>query len=257
MGKFGNLFKNLLINDLKNRYSGSLLGLMWTVIHPLASFFIYYFVFSAILKVKLGFDYSEVNFSLWLFCGLLPWLFFSETVIRSTSSVLENANLVTKTIFPSQVVPVVISVSSFINHIIALIIFMIGLFWVGGQGITNIILLPLYLVPLILYTIGISWITASLNVFLRDIGQVIGVLINIWFYLTPIIYPINSAPEEIKVYLNWNPMMPIVEGYRQLFFKGEMIDLNTYIWDTLGGLMVFILGYFVFMKLKKSFADVL
>lgn len=253
-----NLFKDLLINDIKNRYTGSILGIMWSVVHPLSSLLIYYFVFSVVLKMKLGTEYGDVNFTFWLMAGLLPWLIFSEVLIRSTSTVIDNSNIIKKTVFPSEILPVVIFFSSLFNHCVTIILFLIGLYFFNDSVIEiNLFILPLYLLLLFLFTMGLSWLTSSLNVFLRDVGQLVGITVNIWFYMTPIIYPFNVVPEQLKRILVLNPIFPITEGYRMLFFKGQFIEINLLIIDLLVGVIVFLFGYLVFMKLKGSFTDVL
>ncbi|WP_169833424.1 ABC transporter permease [Paenibacillus oryzae] len=252
------LFKDLLKNDIKNRYTGSILGLAWSIIHPLSSLLIYYFVFSVILKMKIGNEYADVSFTFWLMAGILPWFLFSEALSRSTNIVLDNSSIIKKMVFPAQILPFVMFSSALINHLITVILFIIGLYTFNPSAVNmNLLLFPVYLVPLFLLTTGLSMITASLNVFLRDIGQFIGILINVWFYMTPIIYPISAVPEEFREVLVWNPMYSIIEGYRMLFFKAELVDINSLLYTSLISVILFALGYALFSKLKKSFADVL
>lgn len=252
------LFKELLRNDIKNRYTGSMLGIIWSVVHPLSSLLVYYFIFSVILKMKIGTAYEGVSFTFWLLAGILPWFLFSEVLSRATGCIIDNASIIKKIVFPSQILPTVSFFSGLVNHFITIILFIIGVFIFNHEAVNmNLWLLLVYLVPLFLLTTGLSMITASLNVFLRDIGQLIGIVLNIWFYMTPIIYPISAVPVNFKPYIIWNPVYPITEGYRLLFFKAQLIDSWALTYTFLVSTLIFIIGYFIFSKLKKSFADVL
>ncbi len=211
------MIKSMAIRDIRARYVGSFLGIFWSIIHPLTQLLIYYFVFSVILKIKLGPEYGGTNFAVWLVAGLLPWMFFADVLTRSPGAVLEQSSLVSKTVFPSEILPFTLLIAAIINHLIGVVIF-IGLLVFFGYSITLKILL---IIPILLTTaifaLGLSWMLSALNVFLRDIGQVIGVLVNIWFFLTPIVYPRHGIPENLQLLFGLNPMLYSVEGYRAGF----------------------------------------
>jgi len=251
------LIRSMVFRDLRARYIGSFLGIFWSIIHPLTQLIIYYFVFSVILKIKLGPEYETTNFAIWLVGGLLPWMFFADIVNRSPGAVLEQSSVITKTVFPSEILSFTLLVAAMINHLIGLIIF-IGFLLLFGYGITLKVLLIL---PILLMTgifaLGISWMLSALNVFLRDIGQIIGVLVSIWFFLTPIIYPRYLIPENWQFFYGLNPMLYSVEGYRVGLLGTTNINIEGLSYLLLLGLFTFALGGLIFKKLKPAFADVL
>ena len=251
------LIRSMVIRDLRARYVGSFLGIFWSIIHPLTQLLIYYFVFSVILKMKLGPEYETTNFAIWLVAGLLPWMFFADVVTRSPGAVLEQSSLTTKTVFPSEILSFTLIIAATINHLIGVIIF-IGFLLLFGYGITiNILLiLPIFLVTGI-FALGISWMLSALNVFLRDIGQIINVFVNIWFFFTPIIYPQHLIPENWQGIYNLNPMIYSVEGYRVGLLGTANINIEGPSYLLLLGLITFAVGGLIFKKLKPAFADVL
>lgn len=243
--------------DIKSRYIGSMLGLVWSIIQPLTTFAVYYFVFSFILKVRLSPD-TNINFAAWLMCGLLPWLFFAETLSRSANILLDNSTLITKTNVDSEMLPIMLITSNFINHLIGLVmLFVIGLSLNLFKFEVSVLRLPIYMMLLIYFSIGLSWITSSLNVFLRDIGQLIGVILNVWFYATPIVYPYYQVSDNILKIIKLNPLYFIVEGYRNAIFNDSPINWNGIIYLFSVSTILFIIGGLVFKKLKNDFGDVL
>lgn len=248
---------SLVVRDIRARYIGSFLGIFWSVIHPLSQLLIYYFVFSIILKVKLGPEYGGTHYAIWLIVGLLPWMLFSEVVVRSPGAVLDQANLIKKTVFPSEILPFSHFAAALVNHFIALVIVIIfiALFDVG-LSLRAILVIP-YLAGIGIFAMGVSWILSAANVFLRDIGQVIGVVINIWFYFTPIIYPKNLIPSPYHKWVELNPMLHIVEGYRMALLGQTIPDPFGFFYLSLIGIIFFAVGGLVFKKLKPAFADVL
>lgn len=251
------MIRSLVVRDIRARYVGSSLGIFWSVVHPLSQLLIYYFVFSLILKVKLGPEYGGTHFAIWLIVGLLPWMLFSEVVLRAPGAVLEQANLIKKTIFPSEVLPFSHLAAAMVNHFIALgiLLIFIGAFDVG-LSLRAILVIP-YLVAIGILAMGISWILSAFNVFLRDIGQVIGLFINVWFYFTPIIYPRDLIPEKFQDLLWLNPMSHAVEGYRMALLGQTTPEPWSLIYLFSIGLCLFGVGGLVFKQLKPAFADVL
>jgi ABC-type polysaccharide/polyol phosphate export permease len=247
----------MVVRDLQARYMGSLMGLFWSVIHPLAQIALYFFVFSIVLKVRVGPEYGGTSFALWMIAGLLPWLFVAEVVNRAPSAVVEQANLVKKMPFPSELFPIVNVATAVANHLVAVGLF-ICFIALSGHGISPAIvwLLP-YLLVAAVFGLGIAWILSSLNVFIRDVGQVTGVAVNIWFFVTPILYPLNAVPERLGPLFAVNPMLHVVEGYRAALLGKPEIGVWGY-WYLLvvAGAMI-VMGATVFRKLKPVFADVL
>ena len=251
------MIRSMVMRDLRSRYVGSFLGLFWSIIHPLTQIVIYYFVFSVILKIKLGPEYGQTNFAMWLVAGLLPWMFFAEIVTRAPGAILEQSALITKTVFPSEILPVVQLMAAIINHLIGMMIF-IGFLFINGQGVSMKIFLILpFMLTTCLFALGIAWLISALNVFLRDIGQIIGVFVNIWFFLTPIIYPRHLIPDSLQGLYGLNPMLHTVEAYRVGLLGKTDLYLEEVSYVLLLGLFTFALGGLIFKKLKPAFADVL
>jgi ABC-type polysaccharide/polyol phosphate export permease len=218
---------------------------------------LYYFIFSVIFKVRLGSEYEDTGFAFWLIAGLLPWMFVSEIISRAPTSVLEQSNLIKKIVFPSEIFPIVNLIVASTNHLIALSILVLALL-VTGQGISlQIVLLVPYLILAGIWTLGISWILASLNIFLRDVGHLIGVLLNLWFFSTPIIYPFHLVPESLRTVYYLNPLFHIVEGYRTALLGRAEMDMAGFSYLLITGTAIIILGALTFRKLKPAFADVL
>jgi len=251
------MIRSLVVRDIRARYMGSFLGIFWAFVHPLTQLLIFYFVFGLVLKARLGNQYADTNYAIWLMSGMLPWMLFSEVVGRSPGAVLEQANLITKTVFPSEILPLAHISAALVNHVILLFILLIFIFALGIGPLMNIIWLPLYLLGVILFALGLAWLLSAVNVFLRDIGQILGVFLNLWFFFTPIIYPASLVPKLFRPWLSLNPMVYPVEGYRMALLGRTEPDpeglLILFIW----GIAAFMLGGLVFKKLKPAFADVL
>ena len=251
------LILNFVVRDLKARYVGSFMGLFWSVIHPIVLLVSYTFVFSVIFGIRPQPDAGTTSFPLLLFCSILPWLFFQDTLQRSSTIIIDNANLVTKTLFPSEILPLVILLSSFVNHLIGFAILLCIIFFVLGKVSVFILLIPVYLFLLMLFTLGISWFVSSLNVFVRDISQVLSVILTFWFWFTPIFYATNRFPPKLLFLINFNPLAHIVTGYRDCLLRMRMPDLNILAILGLASLAVFVLGGLFFRKTKREFVDVL
>jgi len=251
------LLAQLVRRDFEQRYVGSAAGWLWGVVHPLVLLASYIFVFQVCLKVKLPPGAVTQNYTMYLFCGVLPWLLFSETVTRSASSMVENAMLITKTVFPAEVVPVSIFLSSLIQHLIALALVIVAAAVTVKTVSPMILLLPLYMLFIGLLGVGVGWIAASLHVYLRDTAQVLAVVMTLWFWITPIMINEQQIPAQFRAVILWNPMSWIVRAYRERLF------LATWpAWQEVGvlaaySLAVFIAGGLFFRHLKRGFADVL
>lgn len=248
---------SLVIRDIRFRYAGSFLGLFWAFIHPLTQLIIYYFVFSVVLKARLGAEYSDTNYAIWLMSGMLPWLLFSEVVSRSPGAVLEQANLIKKTVFPSEILPFTHVSVALVNHIILFSTLLIFLFVLRQGPTIKMLWLPIHLFGVILFSLGLAWFLSALNVFLRDIGQVLGVVLNVWFFFTPVIYPSSLVPEAFRHWLTVNPMFYAIEGYRMALLGRAKPDFIGLVILFGYGIGTFIIGGALFKKLKPAFADVL
>lgn len=263
------MIRSIVIRELRMRYIGSAMGFFWAFIHPLMLTLIYTFIFSAVLKVKIqtlaeGIRQTgvEVPFAVWFLTGLLPWNLLAESVSASASVVLNNSSLIKKTVFPSEILPLATLITNFINHIIGLIILFVLMHIMGViPNYVNLFYIPLYILPLFMFIMGISWIVASLNVFLRDIGQVIGLVLQTLFFATPIIYQVSMVPYKYLRFMKINPMYFFVEGYRNAiipnYSQAVLWSKNYLIYVVLVSFFTFALGGTIFRSLKWSFAKVM
>jgi lipopolysaccharide transport system permease protein len=255
------LLRTLVRRDLEARYKGSVLGNLWPLLNQLSQLLIYTYVFSIVLKVKLSLKTLPENnftFGLWLFAGLVPWIAFSGGLSQAASCVIGQPNLVKKVVFPLGLLPLVPILSMFIESSFGLI----ALIFFGAISShtlhTTLALLPLVWIPQLLLTAGLSYLAAGLTVFLRDIPQTLGVILNIWMYLTPIIYPASAIPEAWREWVFWlNPMTAIVEGYRDLILVGEVKHWGELGVSSLIALVIFCSGLWCYRRLRPAFADVL
>ena len=251
------LIRSFVVRDLKARYVGSFMGLFWSVIHPIVLLVSYYFVFRIILGQKPPADSGTTSYALFLFCSILPWLFFQDSLQRSSGIIMDNANLVTKTLFPSEILPLVVLLSSLVNHLIGFAILLCIIFFVLGKVAIFILFVPVYLFLLMLFTLGVSWFVSSLNVFVRDVSQVLAVILTFWFWFTPIFYAPSRFPQKISILLRLNPLAHVVTGYRDCLLRMRMPDLNVLAILAVASLAVFIAGGLFFRKTKREFVDIL
>ncbi|MFN3324225.1 MAG: ABC transporter permease [Bryobacteraceae bacterium] len=251
------LIRSMVRRDILARYRGSFGDVLWTVLNPLLLMTTYFFVFGIVLQARFGGDPSPAGFVLYFLAGMLPWLAFSEAVGRSAHVVLEHRTFVKKLVFPIETLPVNLVISGLITQAFATGIFVIGLLLARGSVPATVLWLPSLLIPQLLLTLGLCWFLAALGVYMRDLGQIMGFVLTLWFFLTPICYPESSLPASIAPLLAKNPLYKLVQGYRAIFLEGA-----APFWPALRSLYVYsvlacILGYASFHKLRKSFADVI
>jgi ABC-type polysaccharide/polyol phosphate export permease len=251
------LLLELVRRDFEMRYKGSVAGWLWGVIHPLVLLASYTFVFSVCLHQKPGPGEVTQNFPLFLFAGMLPWLLFSETVQRSATSLIDQANLITKTVFPAEVVPIAIFLSSLVSHALAVALALAGALIFLHQITSTIVLLPAVLIILGLFSIGLAWIAASLQVYLRDTAQVITVIFTLWFWMTPIFLSEQRFPPQLRFILYLNPLAPVVRAYRNMLLGGPWPNPAGLSAAALWSVVAFIAGGLFFRQMKRGFADVL
>ncbi|AFZ32625.1 ABC transporter permease [Gloeocapsa sp. BRSZ] len=255
------LLRSLVQRDLDAKYKGSILGNLWPLLNQLSQLLIYTYVFSIVLRVRLsvrGLPENNITFGLWLFAGLLPWTAFLNGFFPAATSVIAQQNLVKKVVFPLSLLPLVPICSAFIESSLGLIV-LILLVGIASQVVHSTLwLLPIVWIPQLLLTAGLGYLAAGLTVFLRDVPQTLGLLINVWFYATPIIYPASLIPEAWRGWIFWlNPMTAIVEVYRDLVLVGELRHGGELSVAAIASFVVFCLGFTVYRRLRPAFADVL
>lgn len=250
------LIYQMVRRDFEQRFVGSAAGWLWTLIHPLVLLVSWVFVFQFCLKVPPPPGAGD-SYTLFLFCGYLPWMLFQETVQRSANSLVEQSSLITKTVFPAEIIPVTLFLSSLASHGFAVLVAMLMVRWMTGHFSVLILLLPLYTALLGLFAIGIGWLAASLQVFLRDTAQLVMVLLTGWFWVTPIFIDASYFPPSARFLVKYNPLALVVKGYRQRLMTYELPAASDLL--VLAGVAgaTFFLGGMFFRHLKRGFADVL
>jgi lipopolysaccharide transport system permease protein len=240
------------------RYKGSYLGLAWSFVTPLATLLVYTFVFSVVFKARWegAVTGSHAEFALALFAGLIVFNIFSETILAAPNLIVSNANYVKKVVFPLEILPVSLLGSALTNSLFGLVILLVGSLFILGQIPWTLVFLPLMYLPLIFICLGLGWFLASLGVFIRDIGHLLGVIVQILFFLTPIVYPLSAVPERFRFFLFLNPLTFIVNHFRRVALFGQQPDWGAFGLITIGAFVICMLGYIWFMKSKKTFADV-
>jgi ABC-type polysaccharide/polyol phosphate export permease len=251
-----NLLKNLVLRDLKHRYVGSMGGFIWSVVHPLVLLISYTFVFTTIFPQTLGPEFGTESVGIFVLCGLLPWLLFSDTLMRNCSVISDNAPLITKTVIPAEILPISITISNLVHHMFGLALLLTAMAIFATIPLSTLWVF-LYMAMLLLLAQGLSWIVAGLHVFVRDTIQALQILIFLWFWFTPVLYSSNQLPEEYRFLSSMNPMAVIVTGYRNSLLDTPQpgtIEIAIVLAASVG---VFLLGALLFKQAKPAFPDVL
>ncbi len=251
------LIRNFVVRDLRARYVGSLMGFFWSVIHPIVLLASYTFVFSVIFGLRPAPETGTTSFPLFMFCSILPWLFFQDTIMRCSMILIDNANLVTKTLFPTEILPLTVALAGLVNHVIGFMILLVIILFTLGKISLFILFVPVYFLTLMLFTLGLSWLVASLNVFVRDISQILTVILTFWFWFTPIFYTADRFPRSLNFLMKWNPLAHIVVGYRECLLRMRMPDLGALAILFLASFLVFAAGGLFFRHTKREFVDIL
>lgn len=251
------LIRSMVRRDIAGRYRGSFAGLFWTVLNPLLLMATYFFVFGIVLQARFGHDPSRAGFVLYFLCGMLPWLAFAEAAGRAPFVILEHRNFVKRLVFPLETLPVNLVLSGLITELFALAIFLAFLLAARHAVPLTVLWLPVLIVPQVLFTLGLAWLLSAIGVYIRDLGQVIGFLLTLWFFITPICYPVESLPKQAAGLLANNPFFVLVEGYRRIFLESAAPAFSP-LWKLwLAALALFFLGHACFYKLRKNFPDVI
>ena len=255
--RYRTLILRLARREVEARYRGSLLGIFWSVLTPLLMVAAYSFVFSVIFQprwqVPPG---ANANFVLLLYSGLLVFNLFAECVARAPGLVMENISYVKKVVFPLEILPLVAMVSALVNFSIGFCVMMVIYALMLGLPPLTIFLLPIVVLPVILFTLGFTWMLAALGVFLRDLRHVVAVLVTVLLFLGPIFYPVAAVPEKIRFVLYLNPLTPALEMSKDVLFWGLLPDFWFLASTILASWALAWLGYLCFARLRPGFADV-
>ena len=254
-----NIFKNLynyrellktsVKKEVRSKYKNSFLGVLWSFLNPLLQIAVYALIFSLILSNQ------QPHYAVFLCCGLIPWTFFSSAINKAAFTFIENGNIIKKVYFPREIIPISVVTAETVNFLISTII-ILGFVIFNGLGISKYILFyPIILIAQYLIILAIAFIISSVCVYLRDLQHFIGIALQLLFYAAPIVYSPSSIPENYQWILKYNPMTYIINAYRDIFYNQTMIDLK-HILIVLGiGAVGCVVGYFIFSKLQKGFAE--
>lgn len=257
---FRELIRNLVVRDLKVRYRSSILGVAWSWLNPLLMMVVYTLLFTVFMENR-----EIAHYPVFVLCGLLPWNFFQDSIMQSTTSIVGNSHLIKKVYFPREVLPISVVLSNLVNFVIALPVFFVLAYATGARMTWAILLLPVTLLIQVLLTTGLGFLLSTLNVFFRDTQIILGVLMLAWFFLTPVFYPIGTVPDQatvLGVTFNaqlWlrrlNPMASIVASYRDILYWGEPTGLDFLARTTITAALVFVAGYLIFCRFQSLFGE--
>lgn len=244
--------------EVAGRYRGSHLGILWSFINPLFMLIIYTFVFGVIFKARWSEQSdSKTEFALILFAGFLIFNLFSECVNKAPALILSNVSYVKKIVFPLEILPWVNLYSALLHGLISLLAWIMAYSLLFGAPQLTALYLPLIILPLCFMVMGLSWVLASLGVYLRDIGQFIGVFISASMFMSPIFFPLSALPEQFRFIFELNPLTPAIEMTRDVLIKGEIPNTQYFLVYFLSMLTIAYLGFAWFQLTRRGFADVI
>lgn len=241
--------KSNVKKDIRGKYKGSFLGVLWSFINPLLSVLVYAIVFPYIMRIKVE------NYLIYLITGIIPWTFFTSSINMGLISVLSNADIIKKVYFPRIILPISTVTSCLVNFLISCLI--IVLFCLGsGLGISfQILWLPLIALIQYVMLLGFTFILSAIEMYMRDIEHIVNFILSMAFYVTPILYTPDIFPEKLAWVLKVNPMAYLVNAYRSIFFYQKMPDLIGIGVVSIFSIFLFVIGYLIFEKLQKGFAE--
>ena len=252
------LIAQMTRREVVGRYKGSVMGLLWSFLNPVFMLTVYSFVFSVVFKARWsGGGESQTQFAVILFAGMTVHALFAEVLNRAPGIILGNVNYVKKVVFPLEILAVVSLGAALFHALVSLLVLLVAFAMLNGFIQWTAIFAPLVLLPLMLLSLGFGWILSSLGVFVRDIGQLIGVFTTALLFLSPVFFPVSALPESFQPWLNLNPLTFIIEQTRDVLIWGRMPDWEGLTLYLIGAGIFAWLGYFWFQKTRKGFADVL
>jgi lipopolysaccharide transport system permease protein len=247
--------------EVVGRYKGSVMGIAWSLFNPILMLAVYTFVFSVVFKSRWGAPISgavedRTQFALLLFVGMIVHGLFAEVLNRAPGLILANVNYVKKVVFPLQILPIVAMSAALFHALVSLAVLLLAFAIFHGYVPWTALFVPLVLLPLVVFTLGVAWMLASLGTFLRDVSQTIGVLMTVMMFLSPVFYPVSALPEDLRPLIMMNPLTFIIEQAREVLVWGRMPDLPGLAAYLGVALVVGWAGFIWFQKTRKGFADV-
>jgi len=253
--RYRGLIQSLVARELKARYRGSVLGFFWSFINPLLLLLIYSFVFAVVLP---GTHPAEIEpYALFMFCGILPWTWFSSSLSESANVLIGHGNLIKKVLFPAEILPIVTVLANMVHFFLGLpILIAFLIYYQRSISVAEIFWFPVIVGVQLVFTIALSLFLSAMTVHFRDLKDLIGNVLTLWFFATPIIYPMHLAPADMQWLLNLNPMTHIMRSYQQvMFFEGPLGHQKYLAIVGVLSILLFLAGYFVFDRLRDTFAE--
>lgn len=247
--KYRQMLISTVKKDLRSRYRGSFFGFLWTFINPLMQLIIYSVVFPFLLRMQ------EENYPMFVFIGLLPWIFFTSSLQIATTSIVSNGNLIKKIYFPRMIIPLSVATTGVMNYIFGLIVVFVSLIVMRIFFSVYIFFLPLIILSQFIFVAGFCLILSALYVYFRDLEHIVSIVTMAWFYITPIVFGINIFPEKYQKILMFNPMTQYVMAYRNIMLYKTPPNFIGFTAVSVFAIILFILGLFIFRKLQREFAE--
>lgn len=245
------LLWHMTVRHLRGQYKQSVLGYAWAFVNPLSQMLIMTFVFSTILRFKS----EDIPYPLFLFVGLIPWMFFSNALTSATESVVGAAGLVTKVYFPREVLPTAAVFTKLVDLGFGLLILAGLMTYYGKLPELTSWWLPILFVVHTIFVLGLSYPLAALNLFFHDVRFLVGVALTLWFYLTPVLYPVDVVPERYRILYDLNPNSLFIQAYRRVLLHGESPGIEKVLLGLVIAVATFLIGYYLFKKMEPTFAD--
>ncbi len=251
------LIFQLARQDILSRYKGSILGIVWSLVFPLLMLAVYTFVFQVIFTGRWQENGGEIEFALVLFSGLIVYNLFAESVGTACGLLINYRTFVTKVIFPIEILPWITLTNAIFHALVSSFVLALGLIWFQGGIHPTILLAPIAMIPLVFMTLGFMWILASLGVYFRDFGQLVGVLLVLLMFMSPIFYPLSAVPESLRPYMAINPLSTVLEQTRALVIYGTLPHISAFLVSFCAGTAIGWVGFSFFQWTRNGFADVI
>ena len=247
--KYREFLKTNVKKDIRGKYKGSFLGVLWSFVNPLLMALVYAIVFPFILKN------SQDNYVTFIVIAILPWNWFTTVISQGTFCVLANAGIIKKVYFPREILPISTATSGLVNFVISIPIILLFVLFSGIGFSWYILLLPLIAITQYILSLGIIFITSAINVYIRDLEYIVNFVVMMLFYATPVLYSTTLFPEKYRWILYLNPMTTIINGYRDIFYYKQLPNMLHLSIVLLGSILLLIIGYKIFEKMEKGFAE--
>lgn len=247
--QYRELLKTNVKKEIRGKYKGSFLGILWSFLNPLLTVLVYAIVFPYIMRVQVP------NYLIFLIVAIIPWNFFTTCITTGCNCVWLNGGIIKKVYFPREILPISVILAGLVNFLISCVIILIFLLF-GGVGFSiHLVWLPIIAIIQSALSLGLLFILSAINVYVRDVEYVVAFVINLLFYGTPILYTVDMFPKQISFLLQINPLAHLIDAYRSIFYYQCMPKFSSLLYLTITSLTILCIGYFVFRKLEKGFAE--